>query len=165
MTFIHVWTYRMFSIQFSCWDSAHLIWEGTHSDVLINCCYGAWKKRAARSAESFVYETRCEMPEREVPIKPTKKKHGTFWHTAKFLEHLFGTLPKNFLEFSICKCQNYFFFCATIASKYPAWRCGACAAGQLVYFKLAMSVCVCVDFGVFRVLQAEFRPRFDHGRM
>ena len=49
------------------------------------------------------------MPEREVPIKPTMKKHGTFWHTANFLEHLFGTLPKNFLEFSICKRENYFF--------------------------------------------------------
>ena len=44
-------------------------------------------------------------------------------------------------------------------------RCDACAAGQLVYFKVATSarVCVCVRVeAFFGGLQAEFWLRFDH---
>ena len=118
LTFIHVWTYRMFSIQFSCWDSAHLIWEGTHSDVLMNCCYGAWTKLAARSAANFVNETRCEMLEREVPIKPTKKKHGTFWHTANFLEHFLAHYQRTFWNFpfvSVRIISFLYYYCKQIS--------------------------------------------------
>ena len=77
---------------------------------------GVNKASSAKRCELYERTALCNASEKSAP-QAHEEKHEKIWHTANFLEHFFGTLPKNFLELSICKRQNYFFFCATIASK------------------------------------------------